>query len=71
MAAKHDDLNLALPDDRAIYRVRVGDEFAHMKFTALRDHVREIVNPRCLPDTRANLTRLIADHRLWQMGVRE
>lgn len=37
MTAQHDDLDLTSEEDRPIYRMRVAQEFRHMRFTFLKE----------------------------------
>lgn len=61
--ARHDDLDLADPEDRALYRQRVAVEFAYMKLGALRAEAGVGQQSR-----RFDAIRAIADRRLQAMG---
>lgn len=40
--APFDDLDLTSPEDRAIYRQRVSEEFEHMKFSVLAEQANQM-----------------------------
>lgn len=63
MTARHDDLHLNDPEDRALYRQRVAVEYASMKLDAIR---AEIDLPNA---TRQEAIRAIAEARLRAMGI--
>jgi len=67
MTIKHDDLNLADADDRAIFRTRVADTFANMSFDGIVDCAKELNAARFVEvggetlRARAPVLRWIAD----------